>query len=143
MIYLFSFLVSACVSVLNNIQRKYFVLCGLAGAFTYMAYLFFTKYTNESVASLLACIILAVISQLFAKLTKAPSTIFTIPGIMPIVSGSLLFKAFNFLVEDQYSQALSLGLQAMLVGFSIAIGLILNESITYILKKKNYFSFNK
>ncbi len=43
MIYLFSFLVSACVSVLNNIQRKYFVLCGLAGAFTYMAYLFFYK----------------------------------------------------------------------------------------------------
>ncbi|MDA9472769.1 hypothetical protein C240_2992 [Enterococcus sp. 5H] len=52
---------------------------------------------------------------------------------MPIVPGSLLFKAFNSLATNDYSQAANFGTQAILVGFSIAIGFFINEVFSSVL----------
>jgi len=129
----FSFLVSGSTSILNNVQKKYFVLCGLAGVITTLAYNFFISYNNAAISSLISCVILSICSQFFSQRTKIPSVVFTISGIMPIVPGSLLFKAFHSLAENDYNQAVNFGTQAILVGFSIAIGFLINEVLSSVL----------
>lgn len=130
--YIYSFLVSGSVAVLNNIQKKYIFLCGLCGVLTYLSYNFFSLSNNAAISSLISCLILSLFSQFLYSKSGMPSIIFIVPGIMPIVPGSLLFKSFNFLIDSKYNEALEMGLQAILVGFAIAIGLLLNETISYV-----------
>ncbi|MGM0219242.1 threonine/serine exporter family protein [Enterococcus sp. AZ126] len=130
---IFSFLVSGSTSILNNVQKKYFVLCGISGVIAALAYNYFIAHNNAAISSLISCVILSICSQFFAQMTKIPSMVFTISGIMPIVPGSLLFKAFNSLAENNYNQAINFGTQAILVGFSIAIGFLINEVLSSVL----------
>ncbi|MGY3766656.1 threonine/serine exporter family protein [Vagococcus vulneris] len=144
----FSFLVSASTAILNNVERRFIILCGISGVITAGVYDYLNIYNSAAISSLISCIALSLFSQLLYHLTKMPSIIFTISGIMPIVPGSLLFKTFNSLAENNYTHAINYGSQAILVGFSIAVGLILNETFTSILvnlkrkflprKKKDY-----
>lgn len=131
----FSFFVSSSTAILNNVQRRFIILCGLSGIITAFSYNYFNSYNNTAVASLLSCIILSLFSQLLFYLTKMPSIIFTISGIMPIVPGSLLFKTFDAVAENHYTAAFNYGGQAIMVGFSIVIGLLINETVTSILIK--------
>lgn len=137
---IFSFLVSASVAILNSVQKKYIFLCGLSGVISSVVYHLSISHANAALSALVSCVILSVFSQIFSQITKVPSTIFTISGIMPIVPGSLLFKTFNSLAENDYSQAVNFGTQTILVGFSIAIGFFVNETMTTVLLNlKNRF----
>lgn len=129
----FSFLVSGSTSILNNVQKKYFFLCGISGVISGLSYDYLVLHNNAAISSLIACIILSICSQFFEQITKTPSLVFTVSGIMPIVPGSLLFKAFNSLATNNYGQAASFGTQAILVGFSIAIGFFINEVFSSVL----------
>lgn len=137
---IFSFLVSGSVAVLNSVQKKYIILCGLSGVISSVVYHLTILHANAALSALISCVVLSICSQIFSQLTKVPSTIFTISGIMPIVPGSLLFKSFNSLAENDYSQAVNFGTQTILVGFSIAIGFFINETMTTTLMNlKNRF----
>ena len=127
---IFSFLVSGSVAILNSVQKKYIFLCGLSGVISSVVYNLSIEHSNAALSALISCVVLSICSQLFSEVTKVPSTIFTISGIMPIVPGSLLFKTFNSLAENDYSQAINFGTQTILVGFSIAIGFFVNETLT-------------
>ena len=135
---MFSFFVSAGTSVLNNIERKYIILCGSCGGLTAFFYYVFEQWVNPVVASLISCFLLATFCQYLSIKTKRPDTTYVIPGIMPIVPGSLLFRAFDSLVEANYLKAVDYGTQAILVGVSIALALVFNETMTsMVVKLKN------
>lgn len=129
---LFSFFISAGTSVLNNIERKYIILCGLCGSFTSFFYYIAETYVTTVMASLISCFLLATFCQFLSFKTKRPDTSFIIPGIMPVVPGSLLFRAFDALANSSYMKALDYGTQAIMVGVSIALALVFNETMTTI-----------
>lgn len=128
-----SFLVSGSASVLNNVKKKYFFLCGFSGIVANITYNLFITNNNAAIASLVSCIAVLIFSQFCSYFIKIPSTIFTISGIMPIVPGSLLFKSFDSLVQNSYDKAIDFGVQAILVGVSIAIGFFINGVVSNIL----------
>ncbi|MHC5268969.1 threonine/serine exporter family protein [Enterococcus sp. LJL98] len=136
----FSFLASSATSVLYNMEKKFIYYCGISGMFTWVVNYFLTSLKmSEALAAFIALIALTFLSRLLSKMTNIPSMIFNISGIMPIVPGGLLFKAFNNLTEKHYEVALNDGTQALLVAASIAMGFILNEVLTiylYLLKDK-------
>lgn len=143
----FSFLVSSSTAVLNNVERKFIVLCGFSGIITVISYNFFNSYSNNvPISSLLSCIILSLFSQILFHLTRMPSIIFTISGIMPIVPGSLLFKCFNAIADNHFTVAMNYGGQAIMIGFSITIGFLINETFTSILanlKRSYHIEWNR
>lgn len=130
---IFSFFISAGTSVLNNIERKYIILCGLCGGLTAFLYYLAGNFVNPVVSSLISCFLLATFCQFLSYKTKRPDATFIIPGIMPVVPGSLLFRAFDALVESNYMKAVDYGTQAILVGVSIALALVFNETMTSII----------
>lgn len=127
---LFSFFVSAGTSVLNNIEKRYIVLCGLCGSLTAFLYDVSENFVSPVMASLISCFLLATVCQYLSFKTKRPDTSFIIPGIMPVVPGSLVFRAFDALAESSYMKALDYGTQAIMVGVSIALALVFNETMT-------------
>lgn len=136
----FSFFASSATAVLYNIERRLIVYCGISGMFTWLISNILTSMkVSEALSSFVALIALTFLSRLLSKIAQIPSMIFNISGIMPIVPGGLLFKAFNNLTEKHYEIALSDGTQAILVAGAIAMGFIINEVFSqylYMLKTK-------
>lgn len=54
---------------------------------------------------------------------KAPANIFSLIGIVPLVPGGGLYQTMLALVMDDYSAALSTGVQTMLIAGAIALAI--------------------
>lgn len=139
-----SFFISGGMAILNNVQKKYTYLCGISGIVTMFFYSILSKPIGMAAASLVACVALSVFSHLISLKVKIPSMIFVVSGVMPILPGRLLFNAINALVKNDYSQASSIGGQAILVGFAIGIGFLIDQVITVVFEKvtKKYLHRN-
>lgn len=126
----FSFIAGSGTGVLYNTEQRLIVYCGVSGMLTWFVYDIFTLMNfSEALASFIALMALTFFTRFLSKLTRVPTMMFNIAGIMPIVPGGLLFKTFNNLAEKHYEAAVSYGFQAVLVGGAIAIGFMLNEVI--------------
>ena len=60
---------------------------------------------------------------------KFPAIIFAIPGILPLIPGLGLYKTMLSLVEGNYTNAVSIGTNAVFVRASIAMGVLLITSL--------------
>jgi len=56
-------------------------------------------YSSPIAATFAASILIGIMGEIFAKKLKNPSTIFTIPGIIPLVLGITAYKTIKALIE--------------------------------------------
>ena len=95
-----SFFAAAAFAVLFNAPKKSLIKCGLVGMAGWFVYILLVDYHYDSVfASFIAAFIIAVISQIFAKVYKTPIIIFSISGIIPLVPGGSAYDAMRHFVE--------------------------------------------
>lgn len=99
-----AFLAILSFSVLNNVPKKYLVYCGIEGAVGWFLYLIFKVPCGEVLAIFFGTLGLAVMAHIFARLFKAPVTVFLIPGILILVPGAGFYR---------FAYQLFLGTEAM------------------------------
>lgn len=78
-------------------------LCYAAGSGTlaYLAYrLIFLLAGHELLGYLVASLIIAVSSEILARICKKPVTIFVLPGVIPLVPGVGLYRTMLCLVQN-------------------------------------------
>ncbi|UUX33856.1 threonine/serine exporter family protein [Fundicoccus culcitae] len=74
---------------------------GIIGAVGYAVYLIILPHVGTALATFIACVIISIISQQFARIFKAPVTIFYIPSFFPLVPGVAIYRTvFNFINGD-------------------------------------------
>ncbi len=86
-------------------------------------------------ATILAAILVAIISRLFSKMYKTPIIIFNVSGIIPLVPGGMAYNAMRSFVENDYMQAFEYSVKVMLLAGGIAMGLMFSEVINQIILK--------
>ena len=88
-----SFIAITGFAVLLETPRKYVPLAGLAGAIGGGIYLYCTQSEIDVVlASFLSALAIAFVSHVFARVFKAPVTVFLIAGILPTVPGAGMYR---------------------------------------------------
>lgn len=131
-----SFIASAAFGIIFNTQKASLLPCGVVGMAGWNIYFLMTEFNFHSVgATLAASFVVAVISQLFAKMYKTPIIIFIVAGIIPLVPGGMAYDAMRNFVEDDYNAAVSLAAKAFLLSGAIALGLIFSEVINQVIRK--------
>ncbi|MGE6257739.1 threonine/serine exporter family protein [Heyndrickxia sporothermodurans] len=131
-----SFIATGAFGIIFNIPRKKLLLCGLVGMIGWFIYvLLINSNANAAVASLVAAFVIAVISQIFAKIYKAPIIIFSVSGIIPLVPGGLSYDAMRHFVANDYNTAVQLAARAFMISGAIAIGIVFAEVINQMIKK--------
>lgn len=131
-----SFIASAAFGIIFQTQKSSLMKCGIVGMSGWMIYYFMTLQGYDAVpASLVASVVISLISQFFAKRYKTPVIIFNVAGIIPLVPGGLAYDAMRRFVENDYSVGLSLAAKAFLISGGIALGLIFSEVINQIIRK--------
>ena len=132
-------------AIIYRVAGKYLPLAAIGGLLTFAVY-----YTVEFfgmgvfIAAMLSSAFAALFSEVFAKIKRAPVSIFLLPCSIPIVPGSALYYTMaNFIAKDFTAAWNYLGI-ALGVALGIACGIIVVPvawqlslgAIAYIKKKR-------
>jgi uncharacterized membrane protein YjjB (DUF3815 family) len=139
-----SFIASAAFGILFNAPKKSLLKCGFVGMAGWFVYIFLVnKEFDAVVASLVAAFVIAVISQIFARMYKTPIIIFSVAGIIPLVPGGLAYDAMRHFVVNDYNVAIQLAAKAFMISGAIAVGLVISEVLYQLLMKIKFKKIEK
>lgn len=130
--FIFSFFGSLAFGIIANVPRRSLLAAGLTGMIGWTVYLAFQKLNlGIAFSTLVASIVIGLISKIFARKLKLPVTIFNIPGIIPLVPGGLAYEAINHFGLGSYSIGIEKMINTIAIGLAIAIGLIISEAFDF------------
>lgn len=112
--------------------RRSLLQCGFVGMLGWLVYYSTTDSMGPVSASLLATILIGIVSQGFARLYKMPVIIFSVAGMIPLVPGGMAYNAMRQFVQQHYPQALELAMSTLMIAGAIAVGLVLSEVLNQI-----------
>lgn len=129
--FIFSFIATVGYSIFFNVPVKHLSYCGVTGATGWMIYIIFNSnsFFTPVFANFLASFVVTLVSEKLARILKKPAILFIIPGIIPLVPGSGLYKTMLSFVQGDYNLAISTGIETLLISGAIALGIMVATSI--------------
>lgn len=122
---------SVCVTMISSITigvPKHLVTkVGLIGFISYSIYILLAMNISPIIATFIACMVVSLIGQLFARRYKAPVTVFYIPSFFPFAPGSLIYKGSLALINGA-GGSLEYFTHALLTAGAIALGVFIIDS---------------
>ena len=95
---------------------------------------FIEAYVGSTIiASFLAAVFVSVWAIVFSRVKKAPSTIFQIIGVLPLVPGRFIYLTMVELVENRVGEAINLGIETAAISLAITIAILLVTSTSALL----------
>lgn len=138
--FFFSSVATMGFSIFFNSPVKALIPSGLIGGIGWTVYsLLFGVSENAILANFFAATLISLLSEVLARKMKYPAIIFVIPGILPLIPGLGLYNTMLSLVEGRYTDAMSIGTNALFVSAAIAMGVLLITSLVktyYIVKQR-------
>ncbi|KQL47020.1 threonine/serine exporter family protein [Brevibacillus choshinensis] len=121
--------------VLFNVPVRTIFAGGIAGMVGYVVYSLLPLLNAEVLLStFVSAAIVSLLSQVMSIFLRVPSTNFSVAGIIPLVPGSLAYKAMLAFVNNDYIGGITLATKTMMVAGAIASGLIFGISVVTIVK---------
>ena len=134
---LYAFLACAGFCVVFRIRKPLFILLSSAvGAAAWATFLLMEAAGSEVLRYLTATIVASVLSEIFARVLKAPAAIFLIIGIIPLVPGGGLYYAMDHLINGDFALFAQQGLRTAAYAGAIAVGVSMVSSIARIISWK-------
>lgn len=136
--FIFSFLATAAFGILFQAPKRRLWMCGIVGAVGWCIFKFLMQdleYTSFY-ANLVATVALSVLSELFARWAKEPSTIFIATGVIPLVPGLGLYKGMSKIIIHAYDQGMEILITAGTDSMAIALGVMMVASVFRVIRAK-------
>ena len=94
-------------AILFRLKPLHWIYAGMDGLIACVSYfLFLNIFSNDIfITNLLSAFICAFGAEIFARIAKAPSTVFLLPGIIVLVPGSTLYYTMSNLLNENYIEA--------------------------------------
>lgn len=125
-----AFIAVVSFSINLEIPKKYLIIVGVVGALGWITYMVCDYFNLTNILSyFISALVVAILSLILSKLLKVISTIFLIPGILPIVPGIAMYKMIYFLINNNLKESAHQLLQAVLITGGIALAIFITESI--------------
>ncbi|MEN6314846.1 MAG: threonine/serine exporter family protein [Clostridiaceae bacterium] len=134
--FILAFLGSLCAGFIFNVRGYKLIFTGLSGVAGWMVYIGLVSYTDQSVISIFAgAIAVGLYSESAARLLKTPSTVFSIPGIFPIVPGIAAYEAIQYMTSNDLYSAGGKLVETLTGACAIAFGILLVTALFRIISK--------
>jgi len=113
-------------ALLFHVSKKYLISAAFGGFICWGIYLLAAEISSGYFfAPLIAAAISTLYAEASARCFKAPTTVFLIPSVVPLIPGSSLYYAMHYAVAGDYAQFESYGIKTALVAFGMAVGISL------------------
>jgi uncharacterized membrane protein YjjP (DUF1212 family) len=115
-----------------HVPRKHWAAASFVGACGFWLYLYCTLFLGYSApsAGFLSAGIVALLAELCSRAGKDATTLFIIPGIVPLVPGTGMYATMLYMLQGDFANAAETGVRTLLIAGCIAIGLISVASLT-------------
>ncbi|MDD3570209.1 MAG: threonine/serine exporter family protein [Lachnospiraceae bacterium] len=127
-----SFIAIYAFAILYNAPRKELIPCAITGAFGWIVYFLVMKKTMDVVIStFFGAVTVAACSRMLSYTRCAPSTLFLIPGILPLVPGTQIYNTMKAVIADDLYLTFQEAVKAFKLAGVIAVGIIIVFSLPY------------
>lgn len=93
-------------AILFRLKPVHWIFAAIDGLLACVFYfLFIDMFDSDFLPNLLAALICAFAAEIFARIAKAPSTVFLLPGIIALVPGGSLYYSMSNLLNSNYIEA--------------------------------------
>lgn len=128
--FIFAFFSTMGFCILFHVPKKHILLSSFVGG---CGWLIYTYFNTMGISKVLACFIgacaVAFLSGLFAKFFKEATTIYTIPGILPLVPGAGMYYTMLAILEGDLQKTASVGIETLLMAGAISVALLVIASL--------------
>lgn len=128
---IFIFLATLALGVKFNIPKRNLALAALVATagFALVQWLQ-AQGATPSEAAFTGAFVVAASSEFLARRFRVPAPVISIPGIIPLVPGSVAYAAVIHLVKGEELAGVGVGTKAALTAAAIASGLLLASALT-------------
>ncbi len=121
-------------TMIYKAPRRVLLHCIIAALLGWYANDIANVYFNlgSIVAALVASMVVALYSEIMARVVKVPVSIIMIIGVLPLVPGSTIYFTIEALIQNELSNALSLGLEAIGIALALAMGMMVVSTFVQI-----------
>ncbi len=127
---LLAFIGSFATSLTFNIKGHKLVFAGFSGLIGYFVYSVVFHITGHSnFAILIGATAVGLYSETAARVLKSPATVFSIPGILPLVPGIAAYEMIRFLVGSEPVSAVGKLTETLGGAGAIAFGIMLVTAV--------------
>lgn len=140
-----SFITAFGFTILYNIPKKVVIPAALTGAVGWTTHFFLMNYfmTVNFIATIIASFFIAFVSQVFARKLKKPVILFTLPGIIPLVPGGLVYNMMRAFVEGNTELGFQFAVNTFLTAGALALGLSINSAVFQLFSSRDIFNRRK
>ena len=122
--FVFCFAATAFFAILMRAPDKTIIFSSFIAGVSYVIFRALLIFSgNEILSYFVGALFVAVAGETAARVFKMPSTVFVLPGIIPLVPGVGLYKSMIELVRENYSEFLKIGSQTLFISAVIAISI--------------------
>ena len=112
-------------AILFRLKPSHWPFAVIDGLFACICYFGFTElFGGNFLPNLLAAFVASLFADVFARMCKAPSTVFILPGCIALVPGGTLYYAMSNLLSENREVALEYFLTTLTIGIAIGGGII-------------------
>ena len=118
---------TAAFAVLFGADREHYLPAGIIGAVGWVLYLLLVRYAGATptIATLLAALLVCLLSRIAAIQYRSPAQVFLLCGIFPLVPGAGIFWFTYYLTDAQFDLSSHTGWTAVKIAIAIVLGIIL------------------
>ena len=123
-------------SLLFSVKMKRMIpvlACGALTAVIYECCTFFTD--NMFLCFVIPAIVCGLVAESMARIIKAPTTVFLLPGLVVLLPGNALYYTMAALVQSAGREAVAYGTLTVQESVAIAMGVVASSILTIILTK--------
>lgn len=135
-----NFLCTTSFCILFSAPKSEWLFCGAVGTISWTIYAVIQQTSGHAtLATLIATMLLTLLSRVLANARKKPGTIFLIPGIFPIVPGAGIYYTSYYLISGDMAAFSKEGIKTLEIAIAIALGIIFSSAVPERLFKVRWF----
>ncbi len=117
--------------VLFNIRGKKLWIAAVGGMVAWMAYLLLLKVIqNDVVCYLIVSLVIAVLSEILARLLKTPAITFEILSLIPLIPGSALYYSIAYALRGDQQGFIEKAVHTLSLAAALSVGIIIVSAVT-------------
>lgn len=125
-------------SIYFRVREKNVAASTAAGIIGWAIYLLIFHFTEQLfLSNFVAAFLVYIYAEIMARILKAPSNIFLIPGIIPLLPGGTLYYTMQAIVEGDRDTAVLQGTQTAIITVGIAAGIVVGTVLFYYIVRRS------
>jgi uncharacterized membrane protein YjjP (DUF1212 family) len=123
-------------TVLLNANARDAAWIVIACATAYLTSRFFGAHMGEELGAFLGALVVSAGSNVVERVFRRTSMVTAVPGLLILVPGSIGFRSVTSLVGDQYELGIATAFRVVLIGISLAAGVLAGNVATSAIRQR-------